>query len=760
MTPNGAQFGFWQGLHHLHHSPARRRYKYEAKLGKGQHGGKLYRARCERGELWAIEVFTDHAKAAAALRKLQQQLSEEAKALCMAGQEHQERLGAEEMYTDTKTGAKCLVSKLPKETMRQRIMSDASYGLELVLKWAKQLASGVGATSTAASSKQDANVTLDNVFLDEADCVLVGNFLPSDSHMHTPSAGSSEDDSEDSDGQEADTQEEEEEEEDEEDDFADDGMDEGRSYAHPQHCEEEEEEEEELDTKQPAALRQSVGDASTVSVKMEAPDEDGAGERLSSVSQGTISSSSSSSSGYGLLLRRKPSSSVPPKSKSGTALLAEAAAVLSREEELKRWGVLMYQVATKTILHGDVDTARRQILRSAEADAAPGSTRKEALLALLHKQLGIKPSSNSSTSTSSNKPAKASSSLRSLTNVIVDAVLGEASTGDLVARISSGETGEVGEDMVFASLPPPRPKQSLPPLPLPPQQPQQQQQEQAPALVVPHPISTMLRASSSCSSLASFSSSSSVSSLASSPRIAHPARATSPSLPTTMAAGSSTPPTPSLHATRSILAALQQTRDTKMRQRALVALGKLGCKAAVPEVVQALVLIMEKDADPVSRRLGAWTLGSMGAGAPTKLATAVTPLIRALGDEESSVRAAAAWALGNLGRVCEERGAVATLMHKSVKDVDAQVREMAVKALARVGKVTGKRRRDTSNEAASPLTSGGRPNAYAKRRPVCLASATLSMEMTSISGGMMVAMPVGVSQIYAQDEEEKAEQQN
>lgn len=184
-------------------------------------------------------------------------------------------------------------------------------------------------------------------------------------------------------------------------------------------------------------------------------------------------------------------------------------------------------------------------------------------------------------------------------------------------------------------------------------------------------------------------------------------------------------------------------------------MGKLGCKAAVPEVILALVHIMEKDADPVSRRLGAWTLGSMGAGAPTKLACAVTPLIRALGDEDSSVRAAAAWALGNLGRVCEERGAVATLMHKSVKDVDAQVRDMALKSLARVGKVTGKRRRDATNEGAS-LTSGGRPNAYAKRRPVCLASATLSMEMTSISGQ---SIGMGVSQVYVQDAAGADEQQ-
>jgi hypothetical protein len=183
-----------------------------------------------------------------------------------------------------------------------------------------------------------------------------------------------------------------------------------------------------------------------------------------------------------------------------------------------------------------------------------------------------------------------------------------------------------------------------------------------------------------------------------------------------------------------------------MRQRAFVALGKLGSKAAVPEVVLALIPILEKDMDPISRRLAAWTLGSMGYGSPDKVAQSAMPLIRALGDEEAAVRAAAAWALGHLGKICEEKGAVATLLHRSVKDADPQVREMALKSIARLGRVTGKRRRNGREDEGAEgekdgaakdaeLTSGGRPKAYAKRRPYCLASATLSMEMASIGEG-------------------------
>jgi hypothetical protein len=188
-------------------------------------------------------------------------------------------------------------------------------------------------------------------------------------------------------------------------------------------------------------------------------------------------------------------------------------------------------------------------------------------------------------------------------------------------------------------------------------------------------------------------------------------------------------------ATRSILAALQQTRDVKMRHRALVALGKLGGKAAVPDVVLALGEILEKASDPVCRRLAAWTVGSMGSASPSRVEGAAVSLIRALGDEEASVRAAAAWALGNLGNICEEKGALATLLHRSVKDADPQVRDMAVKSLARVGRVTGKRRRAVGEDGGDGPALGGRSKTHAKRRSCSLAAATLSMEMASISGG-------------------------
>lgn len=48
--------------------------------------------------------------------------------------------------------------------------------------------------------------------------------------------------------------------------------------------------------------------------------------------------------------------------------------------------------------------------------------------------------------------------------------------------------------------------------------------------------------------------------------------------------------------------------------------------------------------------------------------------IRALVDSEAGVRTGAAWSLGSLGKSAEERGASVALLHRSLKDEDAQVR--------------------------------------------------------------------------------------
>ncbi|GAB5031540.1 pbs lyase heat domain protein repeat-containing protein [Nannochloropsis oceanica] len=724
-APNPSPFGFWptiqyqqQNQHqhqqqHREHSTirqaaARRRYKYETKLGEGHHGGIMYKARCDRGKLWAIEVISDPAKATAATALAKQyHLTQDEPWMqsTPAGSAAQQAAGKtidlcvpEEMYIDHK-GAWCIVSKLPKESMRQRIMTDASYGLESVVNWARQLAS-----SLAGAPKQERDVvSLDNVFLDDADCVLVGNYTPSD--CFTPSTVSSEEEDE------------EEEENVEMRQLQEQEQQRQPGYGHHR---------QQPKAQKPKQQRQSKkGKGAMVCIKTEEPDDHQKPQAQSGQQQlprvkswSAVNNSSKSSNTFRAGTKEK-----------ATATAMAAAEALSREQELKRWGVLMYQVATKTILHGDVDTARRQILRSAQAEMeGEGSwTNKEALLALLHRQLGISdagnnPSSGNSGGSSSSgsaatitlvggKVVPAGASLESLANAIADAVLGE----------------EEKKETSFATA---APSSAAPAAPMT----KIQSRPHEFRTEVPEPISTMFRSSpSSVSAVA-------LTALVPSSSAHHLKR----QQPQQQQHQQQQPPNAA--ATRSILAALQQTRDTKMRQRAFVALGKLGPKAAVPELVLALMPILEKDVDPVSRRLAAWTLGSMGNGSPEKVAQAAMPLIRALGDKEAAVRAAAAWALGHLGKVCEERGAVATLLHRSVKDADPQVREMALKSITRLRRVTGKRRRNGREEECSDegkdgaakdteLTSGGRPKAYAKRRPFCLASATLSMEMASIGEG-------------------------
>eukprot|EP00952_Eustigmatos_sp_NYUAD-ZCMA_P002421 10732-Eustigmatos_ZCMA.PRE.1 len=57
---------------------------------------------------------------------------------------------------------------------------------------------------------------------------------------------------------------------------------------------------------------------------------------------------------------------------------------------------------------------------------------------------------------------------------------------------------------------------------------------------------------------------------------------------------------------------MRQTKDEKMRQRALVAVGRLGAKAAQVETVRVLVDVMVHAEEPVDRRLAAWALGKIG----------------------------------------------------------------------------------------------------------------------------------------------------
>ncbi|TFJ88520.1 hypothetical protein NSK_000094 [Nannochloropsis salina CCMP1776] len=674
---------------------ARRRYKYETRLGKGQHGGTMYRARCERGKLWAIEVISDPTRctAAAALAKqyllAQDEPGMQSKVADVAA--HQctgdiDLCVPEEMYTDAKTGAWCIVSKLPKESMRQRILSDASYGLETVLNWARQLTS-----SLAGTSKQEREVvTLDNVFLDEADCVLVGDFLPSASY--TPSTLSSEDEEEGEGGEEEEADKEKEREkleagalkrwsgkkEQGEDEVAA-GLVEVKAPLHATDVGGGREEAGERGREDDAGVEVPQDEALSTTDRPFYPCVGGR-EKIKKARSSWYSGAKGSRKGR-----------VSPETGAEKASATSVTLPLSREEELRRWGVLMFQVVTKSILPGDVEAARRQILAMAEAErdeCEEPLTVRQAILDLLYKQLDLGGASTlrnaiCHSGSSSELASLAAASFMSLAKAITDAVLGEG-----------GEKAEYDVGRILRRSLSRQSSQTL----------RDEKEEQDGPMPVPGRLSRP-------------------------PSVLGP-DARVDQLPLSAPQGQDYHP-----ATRSILAALQQTRDVKMRHRALVALGKLGGKAAVPDVVLALGEILEKASDPVCRRLAAWTVGSMGSASPSRVEGAAVSLIRALGDEEASVRAAAAWALGNLGNICEEKGALATLLHRSVKDADPQVRDMAVKSLARVGRVTGKRRRAVGEDGGDGPALGGRSKTHAKRRSCSLAAATLSMEMASISGG-------------------------
>jgi hypothetical protein len=128
------------------------------------------------GELWAIEVIKDESQVQTQTnaKRSHKHTTQQAQA---QAEPWWQPVGEEEVLTDARTGYRCIVTKLPKENMRQRIMSDASYGLELVLKWGRQLASSIGGEgSKQGEGGGGESVTLDNVWLDDADCVLVGDY--------------------------------------------------------------------------------------------------------------------------------------------------------------------------------------------------------------------------------------------------------------------------------------------------------------------------------------------------------------------------------------------------------------------------------------------------------------------------------------------------------------------------------------------------------------------------------------------------------
>ncbi len=87
----------------------------------------------------------------------------------------------------------------------------------------------------------------------------------------------------------------------------------------------------------------------------------------------------------------------------------------------------------------------------------------------------------------------------------------------------------------------------------------------------------------------------------------------------------------------SLIAVLKHKKDSRVRAKAVEALGKIRDARVVEPLMQAL-----NDEHWDVRRKAAWALGNMGE-------IAVEPLIQALNDEHWDVRRKAAWALGNIG---------------------------------------------------------------------------------------------------------------
>src|SRR5262249_50875568 len=96
-----------------------------------------------------------------------------------------------------------------------------------------------------------------------------------------------------------------------------------------------------------------------------------------------------------------------------------------------------------------------------------------------------------------------------------------------------------------------------------------------------------------------------------------------------------------------------------------------------PQVVPALVQLVNDKASPVARRRALSTLGRMGSNAKT----AIPVLIESLGDADVRVRRAAAYAVSQVGTGTQAVPALTKLL----KDTDDELPELAAYALGEVG---------------------------------------------------------------------------
>lgn len=121
-----------------------------------------------------------------------------------------------------------------------------------------------------------------------------------------------------------------------------------------------------------------------------------------------------------------------------------------------------------------------------------------------------------------------------------------------------------------------------------------------------------------------------------------------------------------------------QHPDTRVRQNAAWALGRVGVTAAEPALQDLIALL--KDPDALVRRDTALTLGTLGAVAKE----AVHPLAKAAQDEDTTVRHNAILALGQIGPTAEPATPALIALLKDPQ-VGEELKEQAILALAKMG---------------------------------------------------------------------------
>jgi HEAT repeat protein len=186
--------------------------------------------------------------------------------------------------------------------------------------------------------------------------------------------------------------------------------------------------------------------------------------------------------------------------------------------------------------------------------------------------------------------------------------------------------------------------------------------------------------------------------------------------------------------------------DTDLKRRLVEAFGAAGAPA-VPALIQAL-----GDSDSAVRAAAAWALGKLGDP------QAVPALIKALGDWgdwwSEDVRAAAAWALGKLG----DPQAVPALI-QALGDSDSAVRRAAAEALGAIGdpqavpaliQALGDRGSDVRRAAAEALGAIGDPQAVPPLSVWAHAGEDAARDALQTLGHPMLDLPQAVAQVVAQ----------